>query len=161
MLRLLNDTIALAVTKGVILGLFIYWIDHQWGTGLVPSVPLILLAMALTLLPVVGLTMVWLPIAILSWSSGYHMAAVVLSLGSLVIHFSIEYLYHRIGRHIDDARHAWLGFLLFLSLVGGLLSFGVAGFIIGPMAVVLVETLGSFWLPLYGGPKVYDESGEG
>jgi predicted PurR-regulated permease PerM len=72
----------------------------------------------------------------------------------------------RIGERIGERGH-WLGFLLFLGLVGGLLSFGTKGFIIGPVSVVLVATLGSFWLPLYGvgrgstTPAAVDSSADG
>ena len=43
-----------------------------------------------------------------------------------------------------------MSFLLFIGFVGGLLSFGIKGLLIGPVAVLFVSTLGSFWLPLYG-----------
>ena len=36
---------------------------------------------------------------------------------------------------------AWLSFMLFLGIIGGLLSYGPQGFVIGPMAVVLAYGL--------------------
>ena len=64
--------------------------DYAWGTGLVPIMPVILLAVAMTLLPVVGVTMVWLPIALLFWSSDHRMAAIAVGFGSLIVHGAIN-----------------------------------------------------------------------
>ena len=38
----------------------------------------------------------------------------------------------------------WLSFLLFLGIIGGILSYGPQGFVIGPMAVVLAYGLVRF-----------------
>ena len=77
-------------------------------------------------------------------------AATAIALGALALDVLISRYRLRFGERIHQRQDEWMGFLLFLGLVGGLLSFGVKGFIIGPTAVVLVYTLGSFWLPLYG-----------
>jgi predicted PurR-regulated permease PerM len=49
-----------------------------------------------------------------------------------------------------DTNDSWPGFLLFLGIVGGVLSFGWTGLVVGPMAVVVLRVLLGFWLPLYG-----------
>ena len=55
----------------------------------------------------------------------------------------------------------WMGFLPFLGVVGGLLTYGPKGLIIGPFAVVLVFTVGRAWLPLYlSDGDADDEAGE-
>ena len=149
MLHLINDTVAIAVLKGTVLALVIYSVDHLLGQQVLPFVPIAILAALITLLPVVGVTMVWLPLAGLEWSLGSHAAAITIAVGCTAAHYGLDILRRRVGRKIGD-RESWMNFLLFLGLVGGLLSFGIKGLIIGPMAVVFVATIGSFWGPLYG-----------
>ena len=47
----------------------------------------------------------------------------------------------RAGMGIVHQQGAWLSFMLFLGIIGGLLSYGPQGFVIGPMAVVLAYGL--------------------
>jgi hypothetical protein len=44
-------------------------------------------------------------------------------------------------------------FLLFMSLVGGVITFGLKGLILGPMTVVLVNVLGVYWHSIYNQRK--------
>jgi predicted PurR-regulated permease PerM len=147
--RLLHDTVGIALVKGMVLAGIAWSVDLVLGTGKLPFLPVMLIASVLTLLPVVGMTMVWLPLAGLLWSLDHRVGAVLLGATSFTAHLSLEWLRNRLGSRIDE-RDAWTGFLLFLGLLGGLLSYGLKGLVIGPMAVVLVSTTMSFWLPLYG-----------
>jgi predicted PurR-regulated permease PerM len=47
------------------------------------------------------------------------------------------------GRRLHE-QGAWLSFLLFLGIIGGILAYGPQGFVIGPMAVVLAYGLTRF-----------------
>ncbi len=162
-LRLLNDTVATAVAKGLLLG-GVIWLVTRFLVGdaasdaRLPFVPVAIVAGVITLLPLVGVTVVWLPLAGVLWSSGEQVAAVVLALTCWTGNFLLDRVRDRISRSIDESS-SWRSFLLFMGLVGGLLSYGVKGLIIGPMAVVLVSTVCSAWLPLYGGGED-DETGE-
>ncbi len=148
-LRLVTDTVATAVAKGVMLGLVAWSVDRAVGFDRF-SLPLIaILGAFISLLPLVGVTIVWLPLAAILWTGGHPFAAVVLGVASLVGAGAIDRVRKSIVKKLDD-RGTWMSFLLFLSLIGGLLTFGLSGFVIGPMAVVLVYGLGSFWLPMYG-----------
>lgn len=149
MLRLINDTLATALAKGIALATIVWITDHVLGNSLLPFFPLMLLATAIVLLPVLGAAMVWLPLAGLQWSLGNYVAAITIALGCTVADYLLSHLHRRLSRHLDE-RETWIGFLLFLGLVGGLISFGLKGLVIGPMAVVFVHTIGSFWGPMYG-----------
>lgn len=148
-LRLLSDTVASAIVKGVVLGGIVWGVDHTFGTGILPFLPIAVVAGVITLLPLVGVTMVWLPVASLMFAT-QPVGAVVLAISCWTANFAIEFVRDKVARRIDD-RSSWRSFLLFLGLVGGLLSYGLKGLLIGPMAVVLVSTVCSAWLPLYGG----------
>lgn len=154
-LRLLNDTVANAVAKGIALGAIVWATNRFLLLGGMKPLPLPFIAAALvagviTLLPLVGVTVIWLPIAVGWWTQGEYLAAGVTAVGCLAANFFIDRFRDKVSRSIDESS-AWRSFLLFIGLVGGLLSFGIKGLIIGPMSVVLVSTVCSAWLPLYGG----------
>jgi predicted PurR-regulated permease PerM len=142
-LRLLTDTVGSALVKGVAMGLI------AWAIGEFPFFIIAAVSAFVALIPVVGFAFVWLPLASLLWSQEYHLRAVCLGLASVALAFLIQRLGARISRHLE-ASVSWMSILLFLSLVGGILSFGALGFLVGPTAVVVIVVLGSFWLPLYG-----------
>ncbi len=148
-LRLLSDTVASAIVKGLVLGGIVWGVDRLYGTGVLPFFPIATVAGVVTLLPLVGVTMVWLPVASFLFTKE-PVGAAVFALTCWSANFAIEYVRAHIGRRLDD-RSSWRSFLLFLGLVGGLISYGLKGLLIGPMAVVLVSTVCSAWLPLYGG----------
>lgn len=142
-LRLLHDTVAMAVARGFALGL-LAWLIAGYNLSVVAAV-----ATFVGLVPVVGHASVWLPLAGVLWQQGRPLSAIGLAIASLASWWLIEQLSLRLTRRLD--RHtAWMGFLLFLGLIGGVLSFGLKGLVIGPAAVVILAVLGGFWLPLYG-----------
>lgn len=164
-LRLLNDTIANAVAKGIILGAIVWATNRFLLIGGTASLPLpyigaAIVAGVITLLPLVGVTVVWLPLAIGWLNAGEYVAAAVVAIGCFLANFYIDRFRDRVSRSIDESS-SWRSFLLFIGLVGGLLSFGIKGLIIGPMSVVLVSTVCSAWLPLYGGPTDDDSAPTG
>lgn len=148
-IRLLHDTVAVALIKGCVFAGIAWAADHSIGSGTLPFTPLVLVASILTLLPVVGVAMIWVPLLVLFWSQNWYLAAGTLATASIAAQILLQWAQRRLARRIDD-RDSWIGFLLFLGLLGGLLSFGLRGLVIGPVAVVMLVTLGSFWLPLYG-----------
>jgi predicted PurR-regulated permease PerM len=147
-LRLLTDTVATAAVKGLVLGTVVWGWDQVRGSGSLPWLAIVLAASLITLLPLVGVTMVWLPFAGLAWSQGDHVGAVALAVLSWGANFVMDRWRERIGRRFHE-RTDWIGFLLLLGVIGGVLSYGPKGLIIGPFAVVMVVTVGRAWLPLY------------
>ncbi len=136
-LRLLSDTVLTALARGLCLGLV------GWGVGGFFFWPVFLLGAFAGLVPVVGSAMVWLPLASLLWSKGDFVGACVLAGLSLVLNFGVSRARSRLGRRLHE-QGAWLSFLLFLGIVGGLLGYGGQGFVIGPMAVILAYGLVRF-----------------
>ncbi len=160
-LRLLNDTVATALVKGVVLGTIVYAVDGVLGSGSLPFLPVAIVAALITLLPLVGVTMVWLPFAGLAWAQGNIAGAVALAVLCWGSNFALDHYRDRISRQWQQSTD-WHGFLLFLGVVGGLISHGPKGLIIGPFAVVMVISIGRAWLPLYVASRagLDDESGE-
>ena len=154
---ILISGIGTAIVKGALLGLIVWTARLSAGLGEAPVatillVPPILISMAaavLSLLPMVGLTMVWLPLAITAWSQGAYGTALYIGLASLLMNHGFDYLRHTYQRNKGMVNEAWLNFGLFLGLVGGVLAFGALGLIIGPAAVSIAALLGRHGLPVY------------
>jgi predicted PurR-regulated permease PerM len=142
-LRLLNDTLARAVLRGFAMGL------AAWSCGGFPLTVVSVAAAFVSLVPVVGPASIWLPLASLLWQRDQHLHAIALALVSLIAIWLVDRLLARLVRNLDTGATG-PGLLLFLAIVGGVLSFGISGVVIGPMAVVALNVLLGFWLPLYG-----------
>lgn len=151
-LRLLHDTIAMAVIRGAALGVI------AWLIGDFPIVVVAAIAAFVGLVPVVGFATVWIPLTGILWSRGEPMHAIGLVVASLAAGWLIDRLGQRMIRNLDT-QESWPGFLLFLGIIGGVLAFGWTGLVIGPMAVVVLKVLLGFWLPLYGVGEVEADEG--
>jgi len=150
--RMWLDTVARALVRGVTTGVFV-WLVADLNPILIGMV-----AAFVSLIPLVGLAFVWVPLASLLWAQAMPWHAGGLVLGVLAADFLVCELGTRVTRGLAHTGE-WFSLLLFLSLTGGLLAFGAKGLVIGPMAVVVLVVLGSFWLPLYGIGKALGPDG--
>jgi predicted PurR-regulated permease PerM len=110
-----------------------------WIAGL-PSPALAGAAMAvLSLLPVGGTAIVWLPGAIYLWVAGRHGSAIFLFAWGVVV---ASFLADNVLRPLLIRGVEELSTLVvFLGVFGGLAAFGLLGIFIGPVALVLAATL--------------------
>lgn len=101
------------------------------------------IATIFSLIPVVGTSVVWLPtglymgLVLENWTGG-----VLFMIAGAASYLILE---NFIKPKILDKKLKTHPFLIFLSLIGGLQEFGVAGIIVGPMALTLVIILWDFW----------------
>ena len=133
-LRLLSDTLLTSIFRGLSLGLVAYFIGGFF------FLPVFFLGSFAGLVPVVGSAMIWLPLASLVWTRGEPVTALLLASLSLLLNYGISRFRAGMGKRLHE-QGAWLSFMLFLGIIGGLLSYGPQGFVIGPMAVVLAYGL--------------------
>jgi len=133
-LRLLSDTLLTSIFRGLSLGLVAYFVGGFF------FLPVFFLGSFAGLVPVVGSAMIWLPLASLVWSRGEPITALILASLSLLLNYGISRFRAGMGKRLHE-QGAWLSFMLFLGIIGGLLSYGPQGFVIGPMAVVLAYGL--------------------
>jgi predicted PurR-regulated permease PerM len=133
-LRLLSDTLLTSIFRGLSLGLVAYFVGGFF------FLPVFFLGSFAGLVPVVGSAMIWLPLASLVWSRGESITALILASLSLLLNYGISRFRAGMGKRLHE-QGAWLSFMLFLGIIGGLLSYGAQGFVIGPMAVVLAYGL--------------------
>jgi len=113
-----------------------------WVLGL-PAPVLCGAGMALfAVLPVVGTAMVWAPAAIFLALSGSWVKAIVLAIwGELVVSLIDNFLYPILVA--NELRFHPLA--VFFAVFGGLLAFGVAGVVLGPVILAITVALLEIW----------------
>jgi predicted PurR-regulated permease PerM len=128
-----KGNLVVALVQGALGGL-IFWI-----LGL-PAVLLLSVAMAfLSLVPAVGASLVWLPMAIYLYATGeWEKASILVAYGALVIGLADNVL-----RPILVGRDTKLpDYIVLFSTLGGISMLGITGFVIGPLIAALFL---SFW----------------
>jgi predicted PurR-regulated permease PerM len=110
-----------------------------WIAGL-PSPALAGAAMAfLSLLPIGGTAIVWLPGTLVLWFTGHHGAAIFLAAWGAIV---TSVLFDNVLKPLVIGGSAELDTLVvFVGVFGGLSVFGLLGIFIGPIALALAATL--------------------
>lgn len=128
-----KGNLVVALVQGALGGL-IFWV-----LGL-PAVLLLSVVMAfLSLVPAVGASLVWLPMAIYLYATGeWENASILVAYGALVIGLADNVL-----RPILVGRDTKLpDYIVLFSTLGGISMLGITGFVIGPLIAALFL---SFW----------------
>ena len=111
-----------------------------WAIAGLPSPVLAGAAMAiLSLLPVGGTALVWLPGAVYLWAAGHHGSATFLALWGVVVasFLADNVLRPFLIRGVEELSTL----VVLLGVFGGLAAFGLLGIFIGPVALALAATL--------------------
>jgi predicted PurR-regulated permease PerM len=96
----------------------------------------------LSLLPVLGAAIVWMPVAGYLALQGQWTDALVLSaFGAIVIGLIDNLIYPLV---IKDRMHLH-AVPVFVSIVGGLIVFGASGIVLGPLLLALTDALVTVW----------------
>ena len=128
----LKGTVVIGLIQGTLGGLAFLAAGIQgpvfWGTVMV----------VLSIIPGVGIALVWVPAAIILASSGHVGAAVGLALFCALVAGSVDNVLRPrlVGRDVE--MHDLL--ILFATL-GGILLFGLVGFLVGPILAALFVTV--------------------
>ncbi len=109
-----------------------------WALGL-PGPAVWGVAMAIcALLPVVGATIIWVPIAIWLFLSGDVARAVVLTAICAIVVGSADNVLRPL---LLSGRTSASGLVVFIGLLGGVSAFGFVGLVLGPIVLVIAGTL--------------------
>lgn len=128
--------LVVAAVQGALGGL-IFWLV---GIG-APVLWAIVMAF-LSLLPVLGAWMVWVPAAIyLLLTGGYLRAVILIAFGALVIG-TVDNVLRPI---LLSGRAQMNGLLVFISILGGVAAFGLLGIVLGPILVALGSAVLEFY----------------
>ncbi len=134
---ILRGSLLCALAQGL-LGAIGWWI-----AGLPSPVLAGVMMAVVSLLPVGGTALVWLPGAVWAWATGHHTAAVFLFLWGLVV--TVLLVDTVLRPTLVQGADELTTLIVFLGVFGGLAAFGLLGLFIGPLvlaiAVALVEVM--------------------
>ena len=129
-------TLAVAAVQGFLGGLMFWWLDLSapllWG---------VVMAL-LAVVPVLGAFVVWMPAAIYLAVEGNWVNALILAAWGMFVVGTIDNLMRPV---LVGNRLKLHTVLAFMSVVGGLMLFGAAGLILGPVALTVTMELLSVW----------------
>ncbi len=129
-------TLAIAVLQGVLGGLIFWWLD-------LPAPLLWALVMGfLSIVPVLGAFIFWIPAALLLALAGNWLKAFILVAWGGLIVGGVDNLLRPM---LMGGRLKIHTFVTFISLIGGVNLFGASGIILGPVAVMTTMALLEFW----------------
>lgn len=129
-------TLAVTAVQGTLGGLMF------WALGLPTPLLWGLVMGLLSIVPVLGAFIIWIPAAILLLLDGSWIRTVILTAWGGLVVGSIDnvlrpmFVGNRLRLHTIPA---------FISIIGGLLVFGAPGFILGPLAVTMTMLVVEFW----------------
>ncbi len=124
----IKGTLVIGVIQGILGGLLF------WAVGIEAAVFWAVVMTVLSVLPAVGASLVWGPVAIWFMATGHLVTGiVVVAFGALVIG-----LVDNLLRPLLVGRDTKMpDYLILLSTLGGLAALGISGFVIGPIVAAL------------------------
>jgi predicted PurR-regulated permease PerM len=129
-------TIAVALVQGFLGGLIFWWLGLPapllWGTVMA----------LLAIVPVLGAFVIWLPAAVfLALEGSWGRALILMAWGGIVISLIDNWLYPvLVGKRLRIHTVP-----VFIAIVGGLILFGAAGLILGPVLLAVAVALVEVW----------------
>lgn len=129
---MIYGTLVVASIQGLLGGLMFWWLDLSapllWGTVMA----------GFSIVPVLGAFVVWIPGALFLALEGQWASALVLALWGIFVVSTIDNLLRPI---LVGKRLKMHTVLVFISVVGGLVVFGAAGLILGPVTLTTTAAL--------------------
>lgn len=132
----LYGTLAVAIVQGTLGGLMFWWLDLPepllWG----------IVMGLLAVIPVLGAFVIWVPAALFLLLQGSAEKALLLTLGGAIVVGGIDNLLYPM---LVGKRLRMHTVIAFISIVGGLIVFGPAGLILGPVVFTVTRLLLEIW----------------
>jgi predicted PurR-regulated permease PerM len=148
-MSVLKGIFLLTIIQGLLMGIF-YWI-----AGIPFAFFWMILSIVFGVLPVVGISFVVVPIAIVAALTGNVTAAIIVLIGFYVFVNPLDVVL----RPRFVSKEAYLNFtLMMLGLFGGLKLAGMLGMIYGPVIIILFLTTIDVYVRRFAGPKEPDSA---
>ena len=132
--------VGVMIAQGLAFGIFIAFFD-----GYNPLLLGFLVAI-MSILPILGTGLVWVPIAVNEYLQGNIFNALIISIYSYaMMAFFIDnilklIILNFVNKKVSKNKHRINEFIIFFAIVGGLSTFGFWGFILGPAIIALAIT---------------------
>ncbi len=127
----IKGTVIIGVIQGVAAGIAF------WVAGVPNAAFWTVVMVVMSILPLIGAALIWVPAAIILFASGHVTAAILLSLYCALIVGSIDNVLRPRLVGQDTKMH---DLVILFSTLGGLAAFGPLGFILGPVLAGLFVT---------------------
>jgi len=127
----IKGTLIIGVIQGIIGGL------SFWGLGINPPVVWGVLIGILSVIPFLNLFVIWLPVAVWFLVSGAWVSAIIAIFIGLIVTGAIDNFLKPKLIGSDDPLHP---VLILVGIFGGIIEFGIMGFIIGPLVLAIFMT---------------------
>lgn len=132
--------VGVMIAQGLAFGIFIAFFDSYN--------PLLLgfLVAIVSIFPIFGTGLVWVPIAVNEYLDGNIINALIISLYSYIMmtvfidNIVKIVILNFVNRRVSKNKHHINEFIIFFAIVGGLATFGFWGFILGPAIIALAIT---------------------
>ncbi len=118
--------VLIGILQGILMGLIMFIL------GIKGVLPLTIIAVIVGVLPMIGPTAIWVPLGTVLLITGFPIKALILALWGMGVSASTEYI---LRPYIISKKTILPIELSFLASVGGLLSFGLIGLVLGPLIV--------------------------
>ena len=129
-------TLLVAAVQGLLGGLMFWWLDLPapllWGVVM----------FLLSVLPILGAAIVWLPTALFLLMEGSWEKAAILALWGTVVIALIDNLLYPVFVGNKLRLHT---LLVFIAILGGLFLFGASGLILGPIVLAVTLAVIDIW----------------
>jgi predicted PurR-regulated permease PerM len=131
---IVSATLLSAIAQGILAGIGFYFCGLRSSVAL-----LMLLTMVLALVPFTGAAAVWVPVSLwLYFFQGSTGAAIGLALYGFFVISTVDNIIKPLVLHGQSKLHPLLALL---SVLGGIQALGPIGIVVGPMAVVFLQTI--------------------
>jgi predicted PurR-regulated permease PerM len=129
-------TLVVAGVQGTLGGLMFWWLGLPapllWGVVMV----------LLSVVPVLGAFVIWIPVAVFLAATGHWTKAVILAVWGTVVIGLIDNLLYPI---LVGKRLRLHTVPVFIGIVGGLMVFGASGLVLGPVLIALADAVLNIW----------------
>ena len=129
-------TLGIALLQGTLGGLIFWWLGLPapllWGAVMA----------VLSVLPVLGAALVWMPVAVFLALQGQWSDAIILTTFGMVVIGLVDNLVYPL---IVKGRIRLHAVPVFIAILGGLIMFGVSGIVLGPLLLALTDELVKLW----------------
>jgi predicted PurR-regulated permease PerM len=131
---IVSATLLSAIAQGILAGIGFYFCGLRSSVAL-----LMLLTMVLALVPFTGAAAVWVPVSLyLYFFQGSSGAAIGLAVYGFFVISTVDNIIKPLVLHGQSKLHPLLALL---SVLGGIQALGPIGIVVGPMAVVFLQTI--------------------
>jgi predicted PurR-regulated permease PerM len=129
---LMSGNLTIMVLHGIVVGVSFWVIGVRapllWGS----------IAALVSIIPIVGTTLVWVPVALYLVFTEAYLSAILLSLVCFLMYQVLESV---LKPYILGEKLKFNSIIFLFLILGSIEVFGIAGIIVGPLVLVMVHTL--------------------